>query len=149
MLIKGEEAKRSEAEHTKVTSMGKHPLTPGEHFIIVDTTPNREKDQHTTRVIDGQSVRLVNGMGATESREMAIAAANAGLTVVPREKHVARGMWTMPEMPWKKKGETNVSTDRGEPAPDARLCGERPTGEGTGGDSGGTTGRGEGALYGP
>ncbi len=87
LLIKDAALQERWDKHLEISSAGKHPLTPGVHWAIVD--PRQDGGQHSDRMVAGRPVHFTNRTALTEDRELAQAAQAAGYPVVPREKHVA------------------------------------------------------------
>jgi hypothetical protein len=89
MHIITEDIKQKRSRAKRVASSGTFDKTPGVHYAICATRQGQKQSPEFD--IDGEHIKLVNGLGFTEDYDLAQKCKAKGLTVVPREKHFATG----------------------------------------------------------
>ena len=102
MNIVTEEQKQKARNRRRVRSLANVSKKPGKQWLILN--PHGHNGQDTPGVVDGEAFVLKDHVGSTEDREFAAAAASHGYHVIEREKHFAKGTFTMtvPDLPWKR-----------------------------------------------
>ena len=91
LLIKGTDTHRQKwSKHRRIGTARNHEVLPGRHYALVDKRAG-QGSRIRERVIDGETVRMEDGLGYTQDREVAAAAAAHDFFVVEREQPIASG----------------------------------------------------------